>query len=144
LLGPRLNAAGRLKEALAAFELLTTTDVFKAGELAQQLDMQNRERQRITREMQTRAEEIAIGDDPNAYLLFAADENFNSGVVGLAASRLTEKYYRPPSSPPKVRRDARLVPFHSRIPHHRCARSMRGLARPSRRSCRGGRIHRPQ
>jgi single-stranded-DNA-specific exonuclease len=94
-LGPRLNAAGRLKEALAAFELLTTKDVTKAGELAQQLDMQNRERQRITRDMQTRAEEIAIGDDPNAYLLFAADENFNSGVVGLAASRLTEKYYRP-------------------------------------------------
>jgi single-stranded-DNA-specific exonuclease len=94
-LGPRLNAAGRLKEALAAFELLTTNDVFKAGELAQQLDMQNRERQRITRDMQTRAEEIAISDDPNAYLLFAADENFNSGVVGLAASRLTEKYYRP-------------------------------------------------
>ncbi|MBM4428478.1 MAG: single-stranded-DNA-specific exonuclease RecJ, partial [Chloroflexi bacterium] len=94
-LGPRLNAAGRLKEALAAFELLTTNDVFKAGELAQQLDMQNRERQRITRDMQTRAEEIATGDDPNAFLLFAADENFNSGVVGLAASRLTEKYYRP-------------------------------------------------
>lgn len=95
MLGPRLNAAGRLKEALAAFELLTTADVFKAGELAQQLDMQNRERQRITREMQTRAEEIAISDDPDTYLLFAAHEDFNSGVVGLAASRLTEKYYRP-------------------------------------------------
>jgi single-stranded-DNA-specific exonuclease len=95
MLGPRLNAAGRLKEALAAFELLTTTDVFKAGELAQQLDMQNRERQRITREMQTKAEELALNNDPNAHLLFAAHEDFNSGVVGLAASRLTEKYYRP-------------------------------------------------
>ncbi|MCB0120043.1 MAG: single-stranded-DNA-specific exonuclease RecJ [Anaerolineales bacterium] len=95
MLGPRLNAAGRLKEALASFELLTTTDVFKAGELAQQLDMQNRERQRITRDMQTRAEEIALSGDPDAYLLFAAQEDFNSGVVGLAASRLTEKYYRP-------------------------------------------------
>ena len=95
MLGPRLNAAGRLKEALASFELLTTTDVFKAGELAQQLDMQNRERQRITRDMQTRAEEMAISEDPNAYLFFAAHEDFNSGVVGLAASRLTEKYYRP-------------------------------------------------
>jgi single-stranded-DNA-specific exonuclease len=95
MLGPRLNAAGRLKEALAAFELLTTTDVFKAGELAQMLDMQNRERQRITREMQARAEEMAMGEDPDAYLLFAAHEEFNSGVVGLAASRLTEKYYRP-------------------------------------------------
>ena len=95
MLGPRLNAAGRLKEALASFELLITKDVFRAGELAQQLDMQNRERQRITRDMQTRAEEIALTDDPDAYLLFAAQEDFNSGVVGLAASRLTEKYYRP-------------------------------------------------
>lgn len=95
MLGPRLNAAGRLKEALASFELLTTADVFRAGELAQQLDMQNRERQRITREMQTRAEEMVLSEDPNAYLFFAAHEDFNSGVVGLAASRLTEKYYRP-------------------------------------------------
>jgi single-stranded-DNA-specific exonuclease len=63
--------------------------------LAQQLEMQNRERQRITRDMQTRAEEMAIGDEPNGYLLFAVDESFNSGVVGLTASRLTEKYYRP-------------------------------------------------
>lgn len=95
MLGPRLNAAGRLKEALAAFELLTTTDVFRAGELAQQLDMQNRERQRITRDMQTQAEEMVLNEDPDAYLFFAAHESFNSGVVGLAASRLTEKYYRP-------------------------------------------------
>lgn len=95
MLGPRLNAAGRLKEALASFELLTTNDVFRAGELAQQLDMQNRERQRITRDMQTRAEEIATREDKDAHLLFAVDESFNSGVIGLAASRLTEKYYRP-------------------------------------------------
>ncbi|MGD8402265.1 MAG: single-stranded-DNA-specific exonuclease RecJ [Anaerolineales bacterium] len=94
-LGPRLNAAGRLDEALAAYELLTTTDVFKAGQLSQQLDVQNRERQRITREMQSRAEELALEDDPDAFLLFAAHEVFNPGVVGLAASRLTDTYYRP-------------------------------------------------
>jgi single-stranded-DNA-specific exonuclease len=94
-LGPRLNAAGRLKEALAAFELLTTKDVFRAGALAQQLDMQNRERQRITRDMQTRAEEIALAGEEENFLLFADHEDFNSGVVGLAASRLTEKYYLP-------------------------------------------------
>jgi len=95
MLGPRLNAAGRLKEALAAFELLITTDVFRAGELAQLLDMQNRERQRITREMQIRAEEIALEDGDSEYLLFAAHEGFNPGVVGLAASRLAESHYRP-------------------------------------------------
>jgi single-stranded-DNA-specific exonuclease len=94
-LGPRLNAAGRLDEALAAYELLTTKDVAKAGQLAQQLDIQNRERQRITREMQAQAETLALADDPEAYLLFAAHEDFNPGVVGLAASRLTETYYRP-------------------------------------------------
>ena len=94
-LGPRLNAAGRLKEALAAFELLTTNDVKRAGELAQLLNIQNSERQRITRDMQKRAEEIAMAEDPDAWLLFAAQEDFNSGVVGLAASRLTETYYRP-------------------------------------------------
>jgi single-stranded-DNA-specific exonuclease len=94
-LGPRLNAAGRLKEALAAYELLITRDVSRAGELAQLLNIQNRERQAITREMQTLAEAIALADDPKAFLLFAAREDFNSGVIGLAASRLTDTYYRP-------------------------------------------------
>jgi single-stranded-DNA-specific exonuclease len=94
-LGPRLNAAGRLKEALAAYELLITKDPSRAGQLAQELNIQNRERQGITREIQAQAEAIALADDPNAYLLFAAHEDFNSGVIGLAASRLTETYYRP-------------------------------------------------
>jgi len=95
MLGPRLNASGRLESALASLELLTTTDFMRAGQLAQQLDVQNRQRQSITRTMQQQAEEIAIGEDPQAFLLFAAHESFNSGVVGLAASRLTETYYRP-------------------------------------------------
>lgn len=94
-LGPRLNAAGRLKEALAAYELLVTKDASRAGQLAQELNIQNRDRQSITRELQKQAEEIAMADDPNAFLLFAAHEEFNSGVIGLAASRLTEAYYRP-------------------------------------------------
>jgi single-stranded-DNA-specific exonuclease len=94
-LGPRLNAAGRLDEALAAYELLTTTDFMRAGQLAQQLDVQNRERQRITREMQSQAETLALANEADAFLLFAADQSFNAGVVGLAASRLTETYYRP-------------------------------------------------
>jgi len=94
-LGPRLNAAGRLKEALAAYDLLITKDASRAGQLAQELNIQNRERQSITRELQAQAEAIALADDPKAYLLFAAHEDFNSGVIGLAASRLTDTYYRP-------------------------------------------------
>ncbi len=95
LLGPRLNAAGRLESALASLELLTTDNVIQAAFLAQQLDVHNQERQRLTREIQENAERIALQDDEQAYLLFAAHPDFNPGVVGLAASRLMEVYYRP-------------------------------------------------
>jgi single-stranded-DNA-specific exonuclease len=94
-LGPRLNAAGRLDSALAALDLLLTRDVAQAAYLAQLLDNQNRERQQMTREIQTHAESLALAEDPGALLLFAADEGYNPGVVGLAASRLVEQYYRP-------------------------------------------------
>ncbi len=94
-LGPRLNAAGRLESALAAFDLLTTTDFMQAGQLAQQLDVQNRQRQALTRVTQEKAEALATAEEREPILLFAVDEEFNPGVVGLAASRLTETYYRP-------------------------------------------------
>lgn len=94
-LGPRLNAAGRLESALAAFDLLTTTDVKIAGDLAQQLNVQNHQRQEITRKIQADAEAIALADDPEADLFFAVHPDFNAGVVGLAAARLVETYYRP-------------------------------------------------
>src|SRR5512138_1825191 len=95
MLGPRLNASGRLESALASFDLLTTKDVMIAGQLAQQLDVQNTRRQGLTRSIQEQADQIAKSDDPEGFLLFAAHEDFNPGVVGLAASRLTEMYYRP-------------------------------------------------
>ena len=95
MLGPRLNASGRLESALASFELLTTRDVMRAGQLAQQLDVQNYQRQGLTRSTQEQAEQIALAEDPDTFLLFATHESFNPGVVGLAASRLTEVYYRP-------------------------------------------------
>jgi single-stranded-DNA-specific exonuclease len=66
----------------------------EAGDLAQKLDNQNRERQAITREMQERAAgmaaEAGIED-----IIFAFSAEFNSGVVGLAAARLVDAYYRP-------------------------------------------------
>jgi single-stranded-DNA-specific exonuclease len=95
ILGPRLNAAGRLESALAAFDLLTTRDVKIAGELAQHLNVQNRQRQEITRKIQAEAEAIVLAEDSSADLFFAVHPDFNAGVVGLAASRLVETYYRP-------------------------------------------------
>lgn len=94
ILGPRLNAAGRVESAKAAVELLLARDLFQAGILAQQLDAQNRERQRLTQEVQERAIEIASAGKSD-YLIMAFDPAFNPGVVGLAASRLVELYYRP-------------------------------------------------
>ncbi len=94
-LGPRLNAAGRLESALAAYNLLSTTDVFEAGQLAQKLEIQNNDRQQVTRTMQAQAEKLVLDDNPDAFLLFAVDPDFNPGVVGLAASRLSEIFYRP-------------------------------------------------
>jgi single-stranded-DNA-specific exonuclease len=117
VLGPRLNASGRLESALASFELLTTKDFMRAGQLALQLDTQNRQRQSITRTMQAQAETIAMSEDPEAFLLFAAHEDFNPGVVGLAASRLTEEHYRPAvvaaRSAEETRGSCRSIPeFH--------------------------------
>ena len=94
-LGPRLNAAGRLESALAAYELLTTADVFTANSLAQQLEQQNRDRQDLTRLTHVHARQIALETDPDAPLLFAAHPDFKDGIVGLAAARLTEEFYRP-------------------------------------------------
>lgn len=94
-LGPRLNAAGRLESALSALRLLTTDDLYEAGELAQQLDSFNRDRQDMTNEIREKAAAMVLEADPDAVLFFAADPSFSEGVVGLAASRLTELYYRP-------------------------------------------------
>jgi single-stranded-DNA-specific exonuclease len=94
-LGPRLNAAGRVEHAMAAYRLLVATNADEAHELAAELDERNRERQRLTRETQDKARKLALALAPDAPLLFAADSDFRAGVVGLAASRLTEEFYRP-------------------------------------------------
>jgi single-stranded-DNA-specific exonuclease len=94
-LAPRLNASGRLESALASLHLLTSQDPMEVGQLAQWLEIQNRDRQKIMRDIQTKAEKQIIIDDRVPLLLFAADAEYNPGVVGLAASRLTEQYYRP-------------------------------------------------
>jgi single-stranded-DNA-specific exonuclease len=126
VLGPRLNAAGRLESALAAFELLTTTDFMQAGQLAQQLDVQNRQRQALTRVTQEKAEALATADEHDPLLLFAVDPDFNPGVVGLAASRLTETYYRPAvvaaRGPEETRGSCRSIPeFHITDALDQCA-----------------------
>ncbi len=94
-IGPRLNAAGRIDSALSAFDLLVTKDIFTAGILAQKLEAQNTQRQNIMNEIQDAAIAMSYADEPDQPIIFAASPEFNEGVIGLAASRVTEAFYRP-------------------------------------------------
>lgn len=98
-IGPRLNAAGRLESALAAYDLLWCNDETIAAELAAKLNQQNSERQGVTARMARDAEQQAMSGSESGgqapALLFAASPEFNPGVIGLAAARLMEKHHRP-------------------------------------------------
>ena len=116
-LGPRFNAAGRFDHALNAYDLLMTTDAAEADRIALDLDSRNRDRQALTRELFEKAREIVMAHADGSALLFAADPSFNSGVVGLVASRLTEEFYRPSvvieQGPHESRGSCRSIPeFH--------------------------------
>jgi single-stranded-DNA-specific exonuclease len=91
-LGPRINAAGRLAHAYDAARLLIATNSVSAQEHARVLDELNRKRQSLTRALSARAEQMV---DPDAPIIIAGDPEFKSGIVGLVASRLAEKAYRP-------------------------------------------------
>jgi single-stranded-DNA-specific exonuclease len=122
---PRLNASGRLESAMASLKLLTSEDIKECGQLAQWLEIQNRERQKVMRDIQTKAESKVIIDDQIPLLLFAADAEYNAGVVGLAASKLTDQYYRPSIiasiGPKYTRGSCRSIPeFHITQALDRC------------------------
>ncbi len=95
MLGPRLNAAGRLESAMLAYDLLVAS-MPEAGRLAQRLQEINAERQALTLEAveiaRARALEDSADDVP---LIFAANDNFKPGIVGLVAGRLCEEFYVP-------------------------------------------------
>ena len=96
VLGPRLNAAGRLADMSLGIECLVTDDEARAANCAQELDRLNRERRRIEDEMleQARAAAEAIADAPGAAVTFF-DPAWHQGVVGILASRLRERLHRP-------------------------------------------------
>lgn len=95
-LGPRLNAAGRLSDMSLGIECLTTDDVGRAWELAQQLDAMNRERREIEAGMQQQAlDEIATLDPEGRATITLFNESWHQGVIGIVAGRLKEKYHRP-------------------------------------------------
>lgn len=94
MLGPRLNAAGRMESALQAYSLLMADSLDDAAMLAQKLDNQNSERQKVTKEMRAMAEDH-FGPEPESNILTTFEETYNAGVMGLVAANLVEAYYRP-------------------------------------------------
>ena len=93
-LGPRLNAAGRLRRADAALELLLTEDDRRAAEVADELERLNRER----RDTETRilfAAEAARADQAEAPAYVLAGEGWHPGVIGIVASRMAQRHHRP-------------------------------------------------
>jgi len=97
ILGPRLNAAGRLADMRLGVECLLTEDASRALQIAQELDTLNRERREIESGMQEQAlillESLDANDAAPGIALF--DESWHEGVVGILASRIKEKLHRP-------------------------------------------------
>ncbi len=93
MLGPRVNAGGRVGEAGLGAQLLACDDPVLARHWAEKLHQLNAERRAI--EAQVLAEAEALPFDETAPLVFAARDNWHPGVIGIVASRLKDKYHRP-------------------------------------------------
>lgn len=98
LVGPRINAGGRIGDAALGSRLLTLDDESQAEIIAEKLDELNRERQAMEAAMLAEAEAEALyeyGDGTGAGVIVTARENWHPGIVGLLASRLKDRFRRP-------------------------------------------------
>ncbi len=120
-LGPRLNAAGRLEDMSLGIECLLTDDEGHAWELAQQLNDINLKRREIEAEMQDAA--LLHLDDfqpADSTTICVYDDGWHQGVIGIVASRLKERFYRPtitfaPAGDGLIKGSGRSIPgFHLR------------------------------
>ena len=96
LLGPRINAGGRIGESDLGSRLLGTDDIGEATDIAHRLDELNQERQAIERAVLNAAiEEVEKAGDDLGPLVMAAGEGWHPGVIGIVAGRLKERFNRP-------------------------------------------------
>lgn len=98
MIGPRINAGGRIGDAALGSRLLTMDDEAEAEAIAEKLDELNRERQAMEAQMLAEAEAEALyeyGDGSGAGVIVTARENWHPGIVGLLASRLKDRFRRP-------------------------------------------------
>ena len=96
-LGPRINAAGRVDYGLKVVELLTTDSHDVALRIAQELDAHNSERRAIEAAVleQALAQATSVVNNAGCHSLVLAADGWHAGVLGIVASRIVEKYYRP-------------------------------------------------
>jgi single-stranded-DNA-specific exonuclease len=98
VLGPRINAGGRIGDAALGARLLSVEDEAEAARIAVLLDKLNRERKAIEKQMLEQAmacADMLLDADPDLPLLTVASGEWHKGVIGLVASRLVEKFQRP-------------------------------------------------
>lgn len=96
LLGPRVNAGGRVGEAELGTRLLASDDPAEASEIAKVLDGYNKDRQEIEAAvLQQAIEQVEGAADDGLPLVLAAGEDWHPGVIGIVAGRLKERYNRP-------------------------------------------------
>jgi single-stranded-DNA-specific exonuclease len=121
MLGPRLNAAGRLDDLSLGIECLITDDKTKASQMALQLDTLNRHRREIEVDMQEQALAGLDSMKPeDGYSLSLFDQGWHQGVIGILASRIKDKFHRPsiafaPGSEGEIKGSGRSIPgFHLR------------------------------
>ena len=94
VLGPRLNAAGRMNNASTSYQLLTTQSSKEARLLARELEEKNAGRQKRTNEVLTRARGKLVAK-LHLPVLMEGDESYSVGVIGLVASKLVSEFYKP-------------------------------------------------
>ncbi len=96
-IAPRINAAGRIGVAHTGVELFTTADVDEAVKLSESLNEENKYRQQIEKDIFNEAIDI-IENDPkyaDEKVLVVYNKNWHTGVIGIVASRIVERYYKP-------------------------------------------------
>jgi len=94
VIGPRLNAAGRMNNASISYQLLTTQSPEEARLLALELEEKNAERQKLTNEVLSRARE-KLAAKLHLPVLIEGDESYSIGVIGLVAGKLADEFYKP-------------------------------------------------
>jgi len=93
LIGPRINAAGRIGSPMNAVKLLVSNNEKTCNEISSELDQLNFQRQKLTQDIKEQSEEQIV--NKNQKLLFLLGENWHEGVIGLVAGKLLEEFHIP-------------------------------------------------